>query len=149
MQISYQQRQLVNFLREFLFLSMLKISLLKLRARRTLREIYVLILLTRRRRPGEATRLGECLAVSLRQRRRGRGGGVGAGGARVPDGLLKMPGAPSWAGFGLHICSWASFNQSANKRSMKMYFMLNSNRQEHNILSQEIPSLVLDDKAKI
>lgn len=131
------------FLRECLFLSMLKISLSKFRARRTLREIDVLILFTRHRRPGEAMRLGECLAVSLRQRRRGQG--AGGGGARVPDGLAKMPGAPSRADFDLHICSWASFNQSANNRSMNMYFMLNSNRQEHNILSQEIPSLVLDD----
>lgn len=71
------------------------------------------------------------------------------GRAPVPDRLVKVPGAPSWADFDLYIPSWASFNQSANQRSMKMYFMLNNNRQEHNILSQEIPSLVLDDKAKI
>lgn len=82
----------------------------------------------------------------------GRGGdeeGEWVGRARVPDRLVKVPRALSWADFDLHIRSWVSFNQSANQHSMKMYFMLNNNRQEHNILSQVVPSLVLDDEANI
>lgn len=132
-------------------------NLQKLRARKTLREIYILILLMRHCRPREVKRLNECLAARQRQRQRQRQECLSSS-----CGLGKTPGAFFWAevasclkvmeglfSLDLCICPWASFNQSANKCLMNMYFMLKDNRQKHNILSQQILSLVLDGQAKI